>query len=87
MRGDFNAELERGSGVGRVSVGRHTLKDGNKRGDGMKQWLMLQNFAVLNTMYRKNAWKASYIQDTERCRETVGLHIGRQETLALQQRC
>ena len=47
--GDFNAEL----GPGYVSVGPHTLKEGNKRGDWMKQWQMIQNFTALNTMYRK----------------------------------
>ena len=34
---DFNAELELGIGVERVSVGPHTLKEVNKRGDWMKQ--------------------------------------------------
>ena len=46
----------------------------------MKQWLMIQKFTALNTMYRNNAWKASYLQDTIRYRKTVGLHIGGQET-------
>ena len=49
--GDFNAELGPGFGVERVSVGPHALKEWNKRGDWMKQWLMLQNFVALNTMY------------------------------------
>ena len=49
--GDFNAGI--GPVVERVSVGPHTLKEGNKRGDWMKQWLMIQNFTALNTMYRK----------------------------------
>ena len=51
--GDFNAEWDPGCGVERVSVGPHTLKEENKRGDWMKQWLMIQNFTALNTMYRK----------------------------------
>ena len=44
--GDFNAELTPGYGVECSSVGSHThtLKGGNKRGDWMKHWLMLQNF-------------------------------------------
>ena len=50
--GDFNAELGPGYGVERVSVGPHTLKEGNKRRDWMKQWL-IQNFTALNTMCRK----------------------------------
>ena len=31
--GDFNADLGPGYGVERVSVGLHTVKEGNKRGD------------------------------------------------------
>ena len=34
-------------------------KEGNKRGDWMKQWPMIQNFTAPNKMYRKNASKAS----------------------------
>ena len=34
--GDFNAELGPGIGVERISVGQHTLNEGNKRGDWMK---------------------------------------------------
>ena len=51
--GDINVELGPGIGVERLSVGPHTLKETNKRGDWMKQWLMLQKFVALNTMYRK----------------------------------
>ena len=56
-RGDFNAELGPRYGVERVSVGPHTLEEGNKRGDWMKQWLLIQNFTALNTMYRKTLEK------------------------------
>ena len=35
--GDFNTELVPGIGVERVSVGPHTLKEVNKRGDWVKQ--------------------------------------------------
>ena len=61
--GDLNAELGPGIGVERVSVGPHTLRESNKRGNWMKQWLMLQKIrcAELNV-------------HTERCREAVGLH-------------
>ena len=55
--GDFNAELGPGVGVERVSVGSHTLKEGTKRGDWMKQCAMIQNFTALNTMYRKTLEK------------------------------
>ena len=54
---DFNAELGPGYGVECRDVGFHTLNEGNKRGDWMKQWLMLQNFTALNTMYRKTPGK------------------------------
>ena len=55
--GDFNAELGPGDGIERVSVGPHTRKEGNKRGDWMKQWLMIQNSTAVNTMYRKTPEK------------------------------
>ena len=34
-----------------------TLNEGNKRGDWMKHWLMLQDYTALNTMYRKTPGK------------------------------
>ena len=55
--GDFNPELGPGYGAERVSVGPHTLKEGTKRGDWMKQWLVIQNFTAFNTMYRKTLEK------------------------------
>ena len=55
--GYFNAELRPGLGVERVSVGPHTLREGNKSGDCMKYWLMIQHFTKLNTMYRKTLEK------------------------------
>ena len=50
---DFNDELGPGTDVERVSVGPQTLKESNKRGDWLKQWLMMQNLVAVNTMYRK----------------------------------
>ena len=47
--GDFNAELGLGVGIERLCVGPYTLKGSNKRGDWMKQWLMIQNFVAFNT--------------------------------------
>ena len=47
--GDFNAELGPGHGTKFASVGRHTLNDGNKRGDWMKLWLMLQGLHSTST--------------------------------------
>ena len=55
--GDFNAELGPGHGTKCTSVGRYTLNEGNKRGDWMKHWLMLQDYTALNTMYRKTPQK------------------------------
>ena len=52
---DFNAELGPGIGVERITVGPHTLKEGegNRRGDWKKQWMMLQKLCAVNTIYRK----------------------------------
>ena len=55
--GDFNAELGPGKGTDRKSVGRYTLNEGNKRGDWLKIWLMLQDYTALNTMFRKTLQK------------------------------
>ena len=57
VAGDFNADLGPGIGVERVSVGPHTLKESNRRGDWMKPWLMLQKVVALNTLYRKTPEK------------------------------
>ena len=84
--GDFNTELGPGYGVERVSVGPHTLNEGNQRGDWMKQWLMIQSFTALNTMYRETLDKQATYRTPKRCRETVGPHIGGQETSLLQHR-
>ena len=51
--GDFNAEFRPGIGIERISVGQDTLNEGNKRGDWMKQWMMLQKLCAGNPMYRK----------------------------------
>ena len=40
-----------------TSVGKHASNGGNKRGDWMKHWLMLQGFTALSTMYRKTPQK------------------------------
>ena len=58
-------ELGPGFGVERVSVGPHTLGEGNKKGDWMKQWLMIQNFTVTNTMYRKKPEKEAFCRTTK----------------------
>ena len=55
--GDFNAELGPGNGTERKSVGRYTLNEGNKGGDWMKHWLMLQDYTALNAMYSKTRQK------------------------------
>ena len=55
--GDFNAELGPGHGNECISVGRCTFDEGNKSGDWMKHWLMLQGYTALNTMYRKTPQK------------------------------
>ena len=55
--GNFNAELGLGNGTERKSVGRYTLNEGNKRGDWLKSWLMLQDYTAVNTMFRKTPQK------------------------------
>ena len=52
----------------------------------MKQWLMMQKFVALNTMYKKVPEKTSDLQNPERCREAVGLHLDQQRTSEMQQR-
>ena len=42
--GDFSAELGFGNGTECKSVGRYTFSEGNKRGDWLKSWLMLQDY-------------------------------------------
>ena len=54
--GDFNAELGPGYGVERTSVGPHT-HGGNKIGDWLKHWLMIQHSTALNTICRKTPGK------------------------------
>ena len=46
-----------GKGTERKSVGRYTLNEGNKRGDWLKSWLMLQDYTALNSMFRKTPQK------------------------------
>ena len=65
VAGDSNAELGSGNGVERASVGPHTLNEGNKRGDWMRQWLMMENFTALNTMYRKATRKQTIHRSLE----------------------
>ena len=55
--GDFNAELGPGKGTERISVGKYTLNESNKRGDWLKSWLMLNDYSALNTMFRKTPQK------------------------------
>ena len=55
--GDYNAELGLGHGNECISVCRYTLNEGNKRGDWMKHWLMLQGYTALNMMYKKTPQK------------------------------
>ena len=51
--GDFNAELGLGIGLERISVGQYTLNDGNKRGDWMKQWVMLKGLRSQHNVQKK----------------------------------
>ena len=55
--GDFNAELGPAHGNECDIVGSYTVNEGNKRGDWMKHWMMLQGYTALNTIYRKTPQK------------------------------
>ena len=48
--GDFNAESGPGFGVERVSVGPHTLKEGNKRGDWITKLHSTQHDVLKNKL-------------------------------------
>ena len=50
---DFHAAPGPGIGSERPSVGPYTFEELNKRGDWMKQWVVIQNFTALNTMFQK----------------------------------
>ena len=43
-----------GTWIVAVLEGSLTLNESNRRGDWLKQWLMLQKFVALNTMYKKH---------------------------------
>ena len=53
VAGDFHAAPGPGIGSERPSVGPYTFEELNKRGDWMKQWVVIQNFTALNTMFKK----------------------------------
>ena len=83
--GDFNAELWPGYGVERTSVGPPTLNRGNKRGDWLKHWLMIQNFTALNTIYRKTFGKqTTYRSPKGMNREAKRLHFDQEKTPEIQ---
>ena len=73
--GDFNAEMGPGYGVERVSVGPHTLKEGNRRGDWLKQWMMTHVFTAFNAMYSKR-----FTDHLKGPRITNWLHIDQEKT-------
>ena len=79
--GAFNAELGPGIGLERVSVGQkypQTVEQ-EKRLDEAAVDVAEIRYAVHNV--QKDARKTSYIQDTERCREAVGIHLGKRNYL------
>ena len=76
--GDFNAELGPGHGTECTSVGRYTLNEGNKRGDWMKHWLMLQDYTAVNTMFRKTPQKQTTFVSPKGNEKTNRLHTNRE---------
>ena len=72
--GDFNAELGPGNGTERKSVGRYTLNEGNKRGDWLKNWLMLQDYTALQHDVQKDTSETDdfhYLQKAMRNKSTT----------------
>ena len=65
--GDFNAEQGLGHGNECISVGRYTLNEGNKRGDWMKHWLMLQGYTALQ---QENTSETNDFRFSKRKRKT-----------------
>ena len=71
IAGDFNAELGVGIGVERLSVGQHTVDDVKETCGPQHNW-------------QKNSSKTTHTQNSERLRETVGLHPGEETAQAIQ---
>ena len=78
--GDFNAELGPGNGTERRSVDRYTLNEGNKRGDWLKSWLMLQDCTALNTMFRKTPQKQTTFISPEGNEKQIDYILTKKET-------
>ena len=84
LHSDCNVELGPGCGVECWSVGIHTLNEGNKRGDWMKQWLMLQNFTALNTMYRQTLGKQTTYRSPKGTEKANRPHLDQEKTHEIQ---
>ena len=63
--------------------GRYTLNEGNKRGDWMKHWMMLQGYTALNTMYRKHFGNKRR-SDLQKEKKSNYLHIDQEKILETQ---
>ena len=55
-----------GKGTECKSVGRYTLNESDKRGDWLKNWLMLNDYSALNTMFRKTPHKQTSFVSSQR---------------------
>ena len=51
IAGDLNAQFGLGIDSEKDYSGEHTTGQPNKRGIWMKQWLMIQNYEALNTIF------------------------------------
>ena len=60
----FRRSFWPGIGAERLGVGQYTLNESNKRGDWLKHWLMIQNYAALSTMFRKGPDKQATFRST-----------------------
>ena len=54
IAGDSNAQLGPGDDSDRDYVGKHAMREPNKRGIWVKQWSMTQKYVALNTTFKKN---------------------------------
>ena len=78
IAGDFHVAPGPGVGTERPSGGPCTVAKSDRRGDWLKQWVIIHHFTALNTMFITDQ-KTKYILDTAWGRQTNGLHMDRQK--------
>ena len=76
-----------GEGVELSAVCHYALNKANARGEWMTQWLLENKLVALNTRYKKIPPEADDLPQSDKRRETAGLHLAGQKTSSLEQRC